>query len=161
MMLPEYDNEPQWSAVGDTYPVGCEYSESVVHYDFFQYNPDFNHELYSTKFGVYLPHCGLKNVKFSYGHDEFMYLVLKNSGCTIPQVGLDIIRLHSFYAWHSHDAYDHLMEASDVELKKWVKKFNKCDLYTKHEENPDVESLKPYYQGLIDKYFPNQNLVWG
>jgi inositol oxygenase len=28
------------------------------------------------------------------------------------------------------------------------------DLYTKSTKIPDVEALKPYYQGLIDKYIP-------
>ena len=28
------------------------------------------------------------------------------------------------------------------------------DLYTKGHEIPDVEKLKPYYQGLIDKFIP-------
>ena len=28
------------------------------------------------------------------------------------------------------------------------------DLYTKGHEIPDVEKIKPYYQGLIDKFIP-------
>ena len=28
------------------------------------------------------------------------------------------------------------------------------DLYTKGHEIPDIEELKPYYQGLIDKFIP-------
>lgn len=28
------------------------------------------------------------------------------------------------------------------------------DLYSKVDEVPDVEMLKPYYQSLIDKYLP-------
>ena len=31
---------------------------------------------------------------------------------------------------------------------------SKFDLYTKGHEIPDVEELKPYYQGLIDKFIP-------
>lgn len=31
---------------------------------------------------------------------------------------------------------------------------SKFDLYTKCPDLPDVESLRPYYQGLIDKYCP-------
>lgn len=31
---------------------------------------------------------------------------------------------------------------------------SKFDLYTKSPELPDVDSLRPYYQGLIDKYCP-------
>ena len=32
--------------------------------------------------------------------------------------------------------------------------FSKYDLYTKSSVTPDVEALKPYYQGLIDKFIP-------
>ncbi len=32
--------------------------------------------------------------------------------------------------------------------------FSKYDLYTKSAKVPDVDSLKPYYQGLIDKFCP-------
>lgn len=28
------------------------------------------------------------------------------------------------------------------------------DLYSKSDEPPSVEKLKPYYQGLIERYFP-------
>ena len=38
-------------------------------------------------------------------------------------------------------------------------KFNEFDLYTKADKAPDVEALKPYYQGLIDKYCPGK-LRW-
>lgn len=31
---------------------------------------------------------------------------------------------------------------------------SKFDLYTKCPDLPDVDQLRPYYQGLIDKYCP-------
>ena len=31
---------------------------------------------------------------------------------------------------------------------------SKYDLYTKSTKIPDISSLKPYYQTLIDKYLP-------
>lgn len=30
------------------------------------------------------------------------------------------------------------------------------DLYSKSDDPPTVESLKPYYMGLIEKYFPTE-----
>ena len=33
--------EPQWAVVGDTFPVGCAYSASIVYRDFFRANPDW------------------------------------------------------------------------------------------------------------------------
>ena len=32
--------EPQWAVVGDTFPVGCKYSDKIVFPDFFSANPD-------------------------------------------------------------------------------------------------------------------------
>ena len=33
---------------------------------------------YNTKYGVYSKNCGLENVKMSWGHDEYLYQILKN-----------------------------------------------------------------------------------
>ena len=55
-------DEPQWAVVGDTFPVGCAFSEKIVYPEFFSENPDKNNELYNTKYGVYSPNCGLRNV---------------------------------------------------------------------------------------------------
>jgi inositol oxygenase len=38
----------------------------------------------------------------------------------------------------------------------WVRTFNPYDLYSKSDSKPSVTELKPYYQGLIEKYFPSQ-----
>ena len=32
--------EPQWAVVGDTFPVGCRYSDQIVFPEFFRDNPD-------------------------------------------------------------------------------------------------------------------------
>ena len=32
--------EPQWAVVGDTFPVGCAYSDKIVFPEFFANNPD-------------------------------------------------------------------------------------------------------------------------
>ena len=40
--------EPQWAVVGDTFPVGCRYSEKIVFHEFFRDNPDWNVPEYQT-----------------------------------------------------------------------------------------------------------------
>lgn len=47
---------------------------------------------FSTKFGMYKPNCGLENVVMSWGHDEYMYQVLKHNKTTIPEEALYMIR---------------------------------------------------------------------
>lgn len=54
--------EPQWAVVGDTFPVGCKFSESIVFYEEFVNNPDWNNPEYSTPCGVYHEGIGLDNV---------------------------------------------------------------------------------------------------
>src|SRR3984893_3261665 len=71
--------EPQWAVVGDTFPVGCAHSEKIVYPEFFAYNQDSGDPVYSAELGVYKIHCGLRNVNMSWGHDEYVYQMMKNS----------------------------------------------------------------------------------
>ncbi|XP_065278740.1 inositol oxygenase [Emys orbicularis] len=152
--------EPQWAVVGDTFPVGCRVQESVVFSDStFHDNPDTKTPLYNTQYGIYQPHCGLANVLMSWGHDEYMYQVMKFNNFALPEEAFYMIRFHSFYPWHTGGDYMHLCSNEDLRMLAWVKEFNKFDLYTKCEDLPDVTQLKPYYQSLIDKYCPGQ-LCW-
>lgn len=144
--------EPQWAVVGDTFPVGCGYSDKVVYPEFFKHNPDYNHEIYSTKYGVYEPGCGLRNVHMSWGHDEYVYQMLKDH---LPEQGLYMLRYHSFYAWHREGAYEHLLDDHDRQMLKWVQLFNPYDLYSKSPEPPDWKKLKGYYEDLVGKYLPS------
>lgn len=44
-------------------------------------------EKYNTKNGIYKEHCGLKNLKFAFGHDEYLYHFLLHNKSTIPKEG--------------------------------------------------------------------------
>jgi len=149
-------SEPQWAVVGDTFPLGCKFSDKIVFPNTFDKNPDAKDPRYNTEFGVYEPGCGLENVVMSWGHDEFMYRVCKGNKCTLPLPALYMIRFHSFYPWHKHGAYAQLMNNQDVEMLKWVLEFNQFDLYSKDPTPIDVDSLRPYYEKLAKKYFPEK-----
>jgi len=150
---------PQWAVVGDTFPVGCAFDESIVHHKYFKDNPDYNNPAYNTKLGTYSEGCGLENVLMSWGHDDYMYLVAKENGTTLPPAALFIIRYHSFYPLHKAEAYQYLLNEEDRQNLKWVKIFNQYDLYSKSKVRIDVEKVKPYYLSLIEKYFPSK-LRW-
>jgi inositol oxygenase len=153
--------EPQWATVGDTFVTGCKPSEKCVHFDSFEKNPDVKHEVYGTEYGIYEPNCGLDNLWLSWGHDEYMFHVLKENGCTIPKPGLDMIRYHSFYPWHSGHAYKHLTNEHDETVtRKWIELFNKFDLYSKADKFPDIDEILPYYEGLLKKYNIDGKLRW-
>lgn len=145
--------EPQWAVVGDTFPVGCQWSPSIVFHEAFSANPDRHVVEYQTQFGIYQPNCGWNNLLLSWGHDEYMYHVAQNY---LPEPALAMIRFHSCYPIHRENAYRHLLVDSDLELMKWVVDFNQYDLYTKRSERMDVVGLRPYYEQLINKYFPSK-----
>jgi inositol oxygenase len=144
--------EPQWAVVGDTFPVGCAFSDKIVYPEFFSANPDFNNPAYNTKYGIYEPNCGLRNVQLSWGHDEYVYHMMKDY---LPEEGLYMLRFHSFYAQHRENAYEHLMDDHDTKMFKWVKLFNPYDLYSKNPNQKSWAELKPYYQELVAKYLPD------
>jgi len=39
----------------------------------FSKNPDSSHKIYSTKYGIYEPNCGLDSVMLSWRHDEISF----------------------------------------------------------------------------------------
>jgi inositol oxygenase len=143
--------EPQWAVVGDTFPVGCAYSDKVVYPEFFKHNPDYTNEQYNTTNGVYAANCGLRTVTMSWGHDEYIYQMMKDY---LPEPALYMLRFHSFYAWHRESAYSHLLDDHDKEMLKWVKLFNPYDLYSKSTLPIEWPKIKSYYEDLVAKYLP-------
>jgi len=154
--------DEQWSVVGDTFPVGCAFSEKCVMPIFFVENPDTKNPKYNTEYGIYEKNCGLDNLIMGWGHDEYMYQVLKNASCKIPEGGMACIRYHSFYPWHTSGAYKHLTNVEDEQKKlPWIKEFNKFDLYSKGDTIPDIEKLwEEYYYPLCIKYGLGGKLKW-
>jgi inositol oxygenase len=148
--------EPQWAVVGDTFPVGCAYSDKVVFPEYFASNPDSRVARYQTEYGIYEPDGGLSNVHMSWGHDAYISHVVRDY---LREPALYMLRYHSFYAWHQQGAYRHLTSEHDRKMLSWVKLFNPYDLYSKGAAKPNVKELKPYYDDLIAEFFPNQ-LDW-
>lgn len=148
--------EPQWAVVGDTFPVGCAYSDKVVFSEYFAFNPDSENPLYRTHYGIYSPGCGFHALTMSWGHDEYLYRVIEKY---VPAEAAYIIRFHSFYASHREGAYDYFMDETDRRMKPWLQLFSQYDLYSKTHERLDIDSLKPYYQSLINEFFP-EPIAW-
>jgi inositol oxygenase len=98
----------------------------------------------------------LDNVDLSWGHDEYLYQVVRDY---LPEEAQYMIRYHSFYPWHREGAYGYLMNDKDRRMLPWVQKFNPYDLYSKSAAAPDVEALKPYYEELISEFFPPK-IAW-
>ena len=148
--------EPQWAVVGDTFPLGCQFSDKIVFHKFFDDNADSANPEYSTPLGIYEAGCGLDAVTMSWGHDEYLYHVVRDK---LPDPALYMIRYHSFYPAHKEGEYGHLMNERDREMFQWVRAFNPYDLYTKCDQRVDVEALRPFYDGLIEEFLPGE-LSW-
>lgn len=149
--------EPQWAVVGDTFPLGCPFSDKIVFHEYFKENPDF----FITEFqketnGIYKEGCGFDNLVMSFGHDEYLYQVVKNY---LPEEASYIIRYHSFYAAHRQGAYSQFMDDKDRAMIDWLKVFSHYDLYSKNNEPIDVQSLRGYYQDLVKEFFP-EDVAW-
>ena len=149
-------DEPQWAVVGDTFPVGCRFDESIIFYDYFELNPDHHQPEYQTELGIYDKHCGFENITMSWGHDEYLYQVMRPY---LPGQALYVIRYHSFYSAHSAGAYQQLMNETDREMLPWLKLFQPFDLYSKAESAPDRAEVLSYYQNLASKFLP-KDLSW-
>jgi inositol oxygenase len=143
--------EPQWAVVGDTFPVGCAFSPRIVYPELFAENPDRHVPEYQTPLGIYEEGCGLDAVHLSWGHDEYLYHVVRDH---LPDEGLAMIRYHSFYAAHREGEYAHLMNEEDRRSMEWVRAFNRYDLYSKSPTPPDRRALEPYYRELVAEFFP-------
>lgn len=133
----------QWDVVGDTFVVGCAVPAGVIYRESFAGNPDAKDPVYSTRLGIYSEGCGLDNLMLSWGHDEYLYRVVRHQS-TLPQEALAVIRYHSFYPWHREGAYAEFMagDGRDERMLEVVRRFNRYDLYSKSDEVPDVQELK-------------------
>ena len=153
--------EESHSVVGDTYVVGYPFPKSIVFYETMKYNPDWNNTQVNNDLGIYKLGCGIENLKITFGHDEYLYLVLQNNkNHKLEKKYQNIIRFHSLYPWHTGKAYQELMQESDHSLLEDVLDFNQFDLYSKEDTDFKLtEEIKEYYRKLIDKYFPEE-LQW-
>ena len=87
----------QWGLVGDVFVVGCKLPDSCVYPEFNELNPDMQDSRYNTELGVYEAGCGLDKLHLAWGHDEYLYQVLKNHpNNQIPEAGMAMVRYHSF-----------------------------------------------------------------
>jgi inositol oxygenase len=153
----------QWAIVGDTFVTGCKIPDSIVYAEFNSLNPDMCDPVRSEPYGVYNPNQGLMSCVCSWGHDEYMYRVLRSNTVDLPPEALYIVRFHSLYVHHREGGYTHLMDEFDHKMLDQLKLFNSYDLYTKMDmdkaELPAYYArVKPYYEQLVSKYLGD--MLW-
>lgn len=70
---------------------------------------------------MYKAKCGVENLMMSWGHDEYLYRVLKHNNTTLPAEALAMIRYHSFYPWHACEDYLYFCTEKDLGMLKWIR----------------------------------------
>ena len=160
-VLFSFGESSEW-IVGDTFILGCEFPETMVCHDLVKLNQDYKKPQYQG-LGIYQPNCGLDSTLVSFGHDEYLYMVLKNNYPKhhLSESSLRVIRYHSLYPFHDKGSYQELLNDDDKHvLFPALKKFNKYDLYSKLDRDFIVTpEIKHYYDQLLKEYFP-EPLWW-
>lgn len=148
------DLTTQWALVGDTFITGHEIPLSIIFPNFNISNNDIKNK--------YQKHCGLENTLVSFGHDEYLYHVLKNhKNCKLPMEAYYMIRYHSLYVWHKENEYQDLENEQDVLMKPWVQRFNKYDLYSKsNDDKISFLNVKHFYLSIAKKYGLDGIIYW-
>lgn len=169
MTLKEFGELPQWSVVGDTFPVGCPVSSEVVYFDkdYHKNNPDYQNPEYQREFGIYYEKIGFNDMFMSWGHDEYMAKVLEKNidKHSLPNEAIYMIRYHSFYPWHTPKngkkrGYHEYANIYDWKMLPLLKMLQLSDLYSKNSDMLNNDELKNKYQKTIEKYFFDKNLIW-
>ena len=144
--------EPQWAVVGDTFPVGCRWSPKIVYSNLFGENPDRHVPEYQTENGIYEP--GLRPRSRAHVVGPRRVRLSRRQGT--PAGGS---ALHAPLPLVLPLAQGGRVQRTSrtrrtAAMLKWVRAFNRYDLYSKGSPRPDVPALMPYYQELVDEFFP-------
>ncbi len=151
----------QWGMVGDVFVVGCSLPDTCVYPEFNSLNSDMKNIDYNTSNGIYNEGCGLDNLTLAWGHDEYLFRVLSHhKDNIIPEEGMVMIRYHSFYPWHTGGSYSNLLKETDRQYLKWIKDFNRYDLYTKSNKTYNLKEIKDYYLPIAEKYLGTGPIYW-
>ena len=159
MTLPEFGGLPQWSVVGDTFPLHSKLSPTYEYYH--KYYHLKNRSIVEEK---NKPYIGFDKLVFSWGHDDYLASVLTRNKTKLPAEAIYIIKYHSFYSWHSPKkgirGYTHLASDWDWYMLPLLKAFQKADLYSKTRKIPDMNEIRNEYNELLKKYFNSEYFYW-
>lgn len=162
---PLFGSEPEWAVQGDSYPLGCRFSEAIAGHQFFSVCPDRRRRIYNTPLGIYSPGCGLENVYFTWSSAEYMFTMLLLNDSSLPPEALFLIRYQRFSSLLLN-AYDHLMSDKDKELVPMLRRF--MGIVTMHPSDSSgldgavlgKEEFKSHYDSLIKKFLGSSKLAW-
>ena len=144
--------EPQWAVVGDTFPVGCRWSPKIVYSQFFSDNPgpararvpDRERHL----------RAGLRPRQRAHVVGPRRVRLPRRQGSTARTKRSTCCATTRSTRGTRKSEYSHLLNDRDRAMVKWVRAFNRYDLYSKGSARPKVEELMPFYEDLVKEFFP-------
>ncbi|MFQ5697379.1 MAG: inositol oxygenase family protein [Myxococcota bacterium] len=152
-LIQQHGERPEF-VVGDIFPLGCAFSPKIRHAELLERNPDAGDPRYATRLGIYDEGCGLEQVTFAFGHDQYLYEILRDR---VPREIAWTIRHHSFQSIAGE--YLFLFDESDRALRQsHMIPFAAYDLYTKDPDQVCDEALDEYRE-LLERWFP-EPLDW-
>ena len=145
--------EPQWAVVGDTFPVGCAWSDKIVYHEFFRDNPD------AQIAGLQTPSAFTRKAVDS---RTLTSRGATTNTCTDLQ-GLLAGRspVHDPLSFLlSHPSRGRLRLSSERQRSGTARMGEEVqplpDLNSKGDGKVNVAQLRPYYEELISEFFPDK-----
>ncbi len=159
-----FGSQPMWTVAGETFPVGCKFSEDISFSQYFSSNPDRRKRACNRPArGLYARHCGLKNVRMSWSGAEWLHTVLQMSAHAhaLPPEALFLIRYQRFRSLLVEGSqYHELLSIEDERCLELLIEFQhilqdvEADAMAGNVGNGSVDkSLLGYYKTLVDEYF--------
>jgi Myo-inositol oxygenase len=116
--------QPEWTVTGESYPLGCAFSDRIRGAQFLCACPDRRCRAYSSPLGIYSRSCGLDQVAFTWSGPEFVSLVLQQPGVCLPFEALFVLRYQNFDCAIADDgAYAGLMTQRDRDALPLLRRF--------------------------------------
>lgn len=116
--------QPEWTVAGESYPLGCAFSDRIRGAQFLCACSDRRCHAYLTPLGIYEPHCGLDRVAFTFSGPEYLSLVLQQAGVRLPYEALFLVRHQDFDSALLDDgAYACLMAPRDRAAMPLLRRF--------------------------------------
>lgn len=163
-VLEDFGGCPDWAALGETFPVGCKFSEDISFSQYFCSNPDRRKRVFNRPLGCYRKGCGLGSVKMSWGPSEYLHTVLTLlNGTRLDQRTLFLIRHQKFYSLETSRHYRDLLSAEDAAMADDLWLFQRCtrEASSAAGRNGAAEDAShvEYCEGLLEEFLPNP-LEW-
>jgi len=120
-ILKECGSSPHWTVAGESFPVGCKFSEDISFSHYFSSNPDRRKRVFNRPLGVYKQRCGLDHLRMSWGAPEYLYTVLRAATgqvavAKLPREALFVVRYQKFWSLESSRHYHDFMNGEDREM---------------------------------------------